>query len=41
MSGGRKEVVMIIGFVGWALLFVLVLVVLALIGAVSLIKRVL
>jgi hypothetical protein len=32
---------MIIGFVGWALLFVLVLVVLALIGAVSLIKRVL
>ena len=32
---------MIIGFVGWALLFVLVLVVLALIGAVSLIRRVL
>jgi hypothetical protein len=32
---------MIIGLVGWALLFVLVLVVLALIGAFSLIKRVL
>jgi hypothetical protein len=31
---------MILGFVGWALLFVLVLVVLAIIGAVSLIKRV-
>jgi hypothetical protein len=32
---------MIVGFVGWALLFVLVLVVLAIIGAVSLIRRVL
>jgi hypothetical protein len=31
---------MIIGFVGWALLFVVVLIALALIGAVSLVRRV-
>jgi hypothetical protein len=35
-----KEVVMIVGFVGWALLFVIVLVALAIIGAISLIRRV-